>query len=98
MALMTDHKYNGVVITGSHPFETQCGTCGYSVALECEDGQTEFTIWMTDKNRKNVLKYFGVLGVDVSKMQSSSYVENQLALDITGREVSFGTYTDEYGG
>jgi hypothetical protein len=38
------------------------------------------------------------LGVDAEKLRDWSYIEYKLALDIEGKEVSFGTKDEEYNG
>ena len=83
---------------GSALYETQTGTLGYQVMLECPEGSTSFVIWLTDKNKERAKKYFEVLGVDPEKLRDWSYIEYQLALDIEGKEVSFGTKDEEYNG
>ncbi len=98
MSLKSDMKYNGVVAPGSQLYETQTGTLGYQVMLECPDGSTSFVIWLTQKNRERARRYFEVLGIDPELLKDSGYIEYQLGLDIEGREVSFGTKDDEYRG
>jgi hypothetical protein len=96
--IKADCRYNAMVAPGSALYETQTGTLGYQVMLECPEGSTSFVIWLTDKNRERARKYFKVLGVDPEKLRDSSYIEYQLGLDIEGREVSFGTRDEEYNG
>lgn len=98
MSLSADTKYNGIVAPGSQLYETQTGTLGYQVMLECEDGPTSFVIWLTQKNRERARRYFEVLGVDPALLKDSGYIEYQLGLDIEGRELSFGTKEEEYNG
>lgn len=98
MALKPDWKYNGTVGPNSSFITTQRGSLGYQVNLICEDGETSFVIWLTEKNRKRAAGYFAVLGVLEDNLKSKSYVEFQMALDIEGREVSFGTQVEEYNG
>ncbi len=99
MGLKADHKYNGTVCPGSALIETQKGTLGYQVQLECEDGETSYTIWLTPKTRENARECFEkALGVDPKKLEDGNYIEMQLALDIDGREVSFTTKEEEYKG
>jgi hypothetical protein len=93
-----DCKYNGVVASGSQLYETQTGTLGYQVMLECPEGATSFVIWLTDKNRDRAKKFFEILGVDELTLRDPGYIEYQLGLDIEGREVSFGTKDEEYNG
>lgn len=96
--IKADSRYNGTVAPGSALYETQTGTLGYQVMLECPEGSTSFVIWLTDKNRQRARKYFEVLGVDADRLKDPSYIEYQLGLDIEGREVSFGTRDEEYNG
>ena len=98
MSVKSDTKYNGTVAPGSQLYETQTGTLGYQVMLECTDGPTSFVIWLTQKNRERARRYFEVLEVDSELLKDSSYIEYQLGLDIEGREVSFGTKDEEYNG
>ncbi len=98
MSIKADVKYNGIVAPGSQLYETQTGTLGYQVMLECEDGPTSFVIWLTQKNRERARRYFDVLGVDPDQLKDSSYIEYQLGLDIEGREIAFGTTEEEYNG
>lgn len=96
--IKADSRYNGTVAPGSALYETQTGTLGYQVMLECPEGSTSFVIWLTDKNRERARKYFEALGVESEKLRDWSYIEYQLALDIEGKEVSFGTKDEEYNG
>ena len=98
MSLRADTRYNGIVAPGSQLYETQTGTLGYQVMLECPDGPTSFVIWLTQKNRERAKKYFEVLGVDQERLKDPGYIEYQLGLDIEGREVSFGTKEEEFNG
>jgi len=98
MSVKADTKYNGVVAPGSALYETQTGTLGYQVMLECPDGSTSFVIWLTQKNRERARRYFEALGIDPELLKDSGYIEYQLGLDIEGREVSFGTKEEEYNG
>jgi hypothetical protein len=96
--IRADIKYNGIVAPGSQLYETQTGTLGYQVMLECGDGSTSFVIWLTQKNRERARRYSDVLGVDLELLKDSSYIEYQHGLDIEGRELSFGTREEEYNG
>ena len=98
MNIKADARYNGIVAPGSQLYETQTGTLGYQVMLECADGSTSFVIWLTQKNRERAKKYFEVLGVDPERLKDPGYIEYQLGLDIEGHEVSFGTKDEEFNG
>jgi len=98
MSVKADTKYNGTVGSGSQLYETQTGTLGYQVMLECADGSTSFVIWLTQKNRERAKKYFEVLGIDPELLKDPGYIEYQMGLDIEGREISFGTKNEEYQG
>ena len=98
MSLKIDHKYTGVIVGESHLISTQSGSLGYQVMLTCDDGDTSFTIWLTPKNRARAIKTFEMLGVSRENLAKRIYLEFQLALDIEGKEVSFGTREEEYNG
>jgi hypothetical protein len=98
MSLKPDMKYNGTVGPGSHLYESQTGSLGYQVILDCPDGSTTFTIWLTQKTRERAKKYFELLGVDPELLKDPGHLEYQLGMDIEGREVSFGTKDEEYNG
>jgi hypothetical protein len=98
MSVKADIKYNGIVAPGSQLYETQTGTLGYQVMLECGDGPTSFVIWLTQKNRERAQRYFEVLGVEPEQLKDPGYIEYQLGLDIEGRELCFGTKEEEYNG
>jgi hypothetical protein len=98
MSIKPDRTYDGVVLEGSRLFETRKGTMGYQVCLQCEDGATEFIMWLTDKTKDRVLRDFKTLGVTEEQLKDPSYIENRLGSDIAGREVSFTTKTEEYNG
>lgn len=90
-------KYHGTVRAGSELMETQGGTLGYQVMLECEDGNASYTIWLTPRNRERARKTFTeALGVDGDKLSDQNYIEMQLGNDIAGREVTFVTEEEEY--
>ncbi len=71
MSIKADTKYYGVVAPGSQLYETQTGTLGYQVMLECPDGPTSFVIWLTQKNRERARRYCEVLGVDPELLKDS---------------------------
>lgn len=90
-------KYHGTVRGGSELMESQSGSLGYQVMLECEDGNTSYTIWLTPRNRERARKTFTeALGVDGDKLADQNYIEMQLGTDIAGREVTFVTEEEEY--
>ena len=99
MGIKADKKYHGTVAPGSALIESSKGTLGYQVQLECEDGDTSFTIWMT-KNTREVAEdtFKDALGVDPAKLKNGNYIEMQLGIDIVGREVTFTTEENEYKG
>lgn len=98
MGLIADSKYSGVVGVNSHMIETNSGTLGYQIPIQWTEGDTSFTIWLTDKNRKNALKCFAALGVTEEQLSDQSFVEYKLALAIQGKEISFGTALNDYNG
>lgn len=96
--IRADKKYNGVVVAGSSLGESMTGTPFFQVMLECEDGETYFQIWLTDKNREKAIKYFELLGADTSRLGDQRYLEYEIPNVITGKEVAFGTREEEYNG
>ncbi len=99
MSLKVDHRYAGEVRPGSELIESQSGSLGFQVMLGCEDGDTSYTIWLTAKNRDRARDVFvKALGIDAAKLQNQTYIENQLAIDIAGRPVTFITEANEYKG
>ncbi len=92
-------KYHGTVGHGSELIQSQSGTLGYQVNLECEDGETSYVIWLTPKTKQNAEKAFTeALGVPKEKLLNGNYIELQLGLDIAGREVTFVCQEEEYKG
>jgi hypothetical protein len=99
MAIRANKRYVGKVSSGSSLIEVGANnTPAYQVNLTCEDGDTSFNIWLTDKSRKNALKYFGILGVSEGQLSNPTYIEFQLGVDINGKEVVFEAKDDpQYG-
>ncbi len=96
MGIKAPFKYHGEV-TGGGMMETQKGTLGYQVFLNCPDGETSYTIWLTAKNRDRARETFvEALGVDGNKLSDANYIENALSNDIVGRQVTFVTEEEEY--
>jgi hypothetical protein len=94
-----DQKYHGTVAAGSQLIQSQTGTMGFQVQLDCEDGATSFIIWMTPKNKERAQKAFvEALGVDEEKLLDANYFEYMLASEIIGRPVTFTTVEEEYKG
>lgn len=99
MSLKAGKKYHGTVGAGSELIQSQSGTLGYQVNLECEDGESMYVIWLTPKNKERAEKTFTeALGIEKEKLINGNYIEFQLGLDITGREVTFVTQEEEYKG
>jgi hypothetical protein len=98
MSLKADHKYQGRISPGSSLTESQTGTLSFQVMIECEDGDTFFPIWLTEKNREKAKKQFEIIGADTSKLNNANYLDMELAVSIVGKEISFGTKEEEYNG
>ena len=98
MALIADSKYSGVVGVNSRMIESNKGSLGYQIPIQCSEGDTSFVIWLTDKNRKNALKCFASLDVTEEQLKDPNFVEYQLSLAIQGKEISFGTALNDYNG
>jgi hypothetical protein len=98
MAIRANKKYTGTV-TGGAFFESSMNlTPGYQVFLECEDGDTDYVIWLTEKNRKKVARDFKVLGADMSRMKEPQYLQYELSGVITGKNVTFEARDEEWRG
>lgn len=96
MSIKAGIKYHGEV-TGGSLMETQKGTLGYQVFLNCPDGETSYTVWLTAKNRDRARETFvDALGVDGNKLVDQNYIEMQLVNDIVGRPVTFVTEEEIY--
>jgi hypothetical protein len=98
MALRADVKYNGVIGSGAYFSYSVNGNLGFQIPITCDDGQTWFTLWLTEKNRVKATGALIMLGADQTKLASQSYLENFLPGAIAGKEISFGTKEDEYNG
>lgn len=98
MGIKADTKYIGTVGHGSEIIETKKGTLGFQVMLDCEDGQTSHTIWLTSKNRVRAMVDFAILGVPADRLTDERYVQHQLSQDIVGKRVKFTTVEEEYNG
>jgi hypothetical protein len=98
MPLQPDMKYNGTVMSNSGAIESQSGTYGYEIWIECEDGRIRHTFWITPKTADKVRKQLVLLGANESRLGEMNYWEYELKDDIAGAEISFGTKEEEYNG
>lgn len=98
MGLIADSKYYGVVGAGSRLQESQNGSLGFFIPIQCSDGDTSYTIWLTAKNKKNALKYFRALDISEEQLKNPKFVEYELPVAIQGKEIAFGTSSNEYNG
>ena len=99
MSLRAGRKYHGTVTAGSELIQSQSGTLGYQVNLDCEDGEASYIIWLTPKNKERAETTFvEALGVDREQLINGNYLELQLGVDLCGREVTFTTVEEEYKG
>jgi hypothetical protein len=90
-------RYVGTVASGSGLYESGSGTLGFQVLLQCEDGATDYTIWLTEKNQKRAAEAFTVLGIDPAKLAAPEEF-TKIGREIEGREVSFETDEETYNG
>jgi hypothetical protein len=88
-------RYVGTVASGSGLYESMGGTLGFQLLLQCEDGATDYTIWLTEKNAKRAAEAFKVLGVDPARLSKPSEF-TKIGEEIEGRELSFETEEDTY--
>lgn len=94
--LKTDTRYTGT-ITVAGLYETERGTLGYQLGLSCEDGNTEYTIWLTPKAKENALKAFKALGIEAEALKTEAGFDG-IESRLVGMEVAFGTKTEEWNG
>lgn len=96
--LKPDTRYAGTIVDGGI-YEANSGTLGYQLLLNCEDGATDFVIWLTKKTKENgsAEKAFVGLGVDPKCLRSETGLEG-IASQLAGMEVVFGTRSEEYNG
>jgi len=99
MGIKADKVYQGRIRGGSRLMESAARkTPGFQVMLSCEDGDSDFIIWLTPKNKEKALRDFETLGVDPARLGSQSYFLYELPLEIDGNEITFGTKAEEYNG
>jgi len=96
MAIKADTRYRGKIVDGGI-YEANSGTLGYQLCLECEDGATDYVIWLTPKNKEKAEKAFVSLGIDPKALRSETGIEG-IASQLAGMEVDFGTREEEYQG
>lgn len=90
-------RYVGTVASGSGLYESNSGTLGFQVLLSCEDGATEYTIWLTEKNKKRAAEAFTILGIDPARLAKPEDF-TRIGEEIEGHEVSFETEEETYNG
>jgi hypothetical protein len=102
MGLRAGERYVGKVVEGSRLFQSNAKkTTGFQVNIEVENGgpfpeKTDFTIWLTPKNRERALQSFEALGVSEEDLASASFVKYQLPQVIVGTEVEFEMKEETY--
>ena len=96
MSLKPDTRYTGTIVDGGI-YEANSGTLGYQLLLSCEDGSTDFVIWLTPKSKEKAEKTFIALGIDPKALRSETGIEG-IASQLAGMEVVFGTREEEYQG
>ena len=94
--LKPDTRYTGTIVDGGI-YEANSGTLGYQLLLNCEDGSTDYVIWLTPKNKEKAEKAFVSLGIDPKALRSETGIEG-IASQLAGMEVVFGTREEEYQG
>lgn len=97
MALRADSRYTGEVTQGKW-MESQKGTLGFQLMLECEEGGISHTIWVTEKNKEKAAESFAAIGVTKEQLQNASFLRNEMPTAVVGQPVTFGTKEEEYNG
>jgi hypothetical protein len=98
MAIAAERKYDGRIREGSYFAYSMNGNLALHILLDCEDGSTSFTLWLTEKNKAKAIKTLETLGADPAKLSNQNYLDYELANVLAGKEVSFGTKEDDYNG
>lgn len=91
-------RYVGTVASGSGLYESSKGTLGFQVLINCEDGSTDYTIWLTEKNTlptkdggpSRAARDFETLGIDPKRLKNSKDF-TIIGEEIEGHEISFET-------
>ncbi len=96
MTLKADTRYAGTIVDGGI-YEANSGTLGYQLLLNCEDGATDFIIWLTPKSKEKAEKTFVSLGIDPKSLRSETGLDG-IASQLAGMDVVFGTREEEYQG
>jgi hypothetical protein len=96
MSIKADVKYDGVIEAGSYFSYSVNGNLALNIPLGCKDGNINFQLWLTEKNKAKAIKTLESLGADPAKLSEQSYLDNFLPGLLTGKEVSFGTKEDTY--
>jgi hypothetical protein len=96
MAIKADTRYAGT-ICGAGLYEAGSGTLGYQLLLECEDGTTDYVIWLTPRSKENAIKAFKSLGVEAEALKTEAGIDS-IEARLVGMAVHFGTKTEEWNG
>jgi hypothetical protein len=90
-------RYTGTV-TGGGLFESAMqGTLGFQVLIECEEGETDYTIWLTEKNKDRAAKDFETLGHPVGTLRSKAAFDDLGdKLKAEAPEIQFGIKAETY--
>lgn len=99
MGFRPKQGYNFTVLGGNLMQSQAKGTPGFQVFLENEEnGETEYTIWLTPKNKAKAEADFATLGVGGDDLRNSSFLSHQIGDAIKGREVYGYMVEEEYNG
>lgn len=96
-------RYVGTIASGSGLYESLKGTLGFQVLINCEDGATDYTIWLTEKNTlpakdggpSRAARDFETLGIDSRRLRDSKDF-TIIGEEIAGHEISFETDEETY--
>src|SRR5262249_397691 len=85
-------------VTKSAWTQSQTGNAGIELELSCEDGQINYTIWMTEKSRDRAKRELEALGVSEHDLQDFDFVSNRLLTSLKRQQVTFKIQEEEYKG
>ena len=88
-------RYIGTIASGSGLYESLNGTLGFQVLINTEDGATDYTIWLTEKNADRAKRDFETLGIDPSVLKTPETFAHAGEL-IEGKEISLETGENTY--
>ena len=95
MPLQADRKYTGEIIDASLYRSNNKGTLGLELRIQCEEGNIDHTLWLSDKARPNSEKKLKELGITEQEMKSGVFW-NAVGTFLMGKRVRIETEQEIY--